>query len=189
LKIGWLAILVVLVAGYAGVVAPSERTVRSSARESEDLYDLANRNEAVLAQRTSLVRLRERVRRDLDELGAERTPAKAALALIELLDREGKKRNVSVGTFAPEEADTHADAQRVSLTVHGSYEDVLPFLSDLTRQRPLVELESAQLLREADAGDGSEIDGELRVVLYHTSAALSEDSQTEVQSHDATAHD
>ena len=189
MKIAWLAVLAIVVAGYAGVVAPSERTVRTLARESQDLYDLANRNEAVLAQRASLVRLRDRVRRDLDELGSEKTSAKAALALIELLDREGTKRNVSVGTFAPDETDVHGDAQRVSLTLHGSYEDVLPFLSDLTRHRPLVEVESAELQRQSGGSEGSEIDGQLHVVLYHTAAALIEESQTEVHSHDTTAHD
>jgi len=86
-KAAWLAVLCLAVAGYAGVVAPAERTVRSLTRESQDLYELANRNEAVLAQRAALVRLRDRVRSDLNELDAENTPAKAALALIELLDR------------------------------------------------------------------------------------------------------
>ncbi|HZY98275.1 MAG TPA: GspMb/PilO family protein [Candidatus Baltobacteraceae bacterium] len=188
MKGAWLAILAAAVAGYAGVVAPSEQTVRSLERESQDLYDLANRNEAVLAQRASLVTLHDRVRRDLDELGAEKTPAKAALALIQLLDREAEKRNVSVGIFAPEETGSHADPQRVALTLHGSYKSVLPLVSDLSRYRPLVEVESAELQRPSDTSDGSEIDAQVRVVLYHTTAAFTH-TQTEVRPHDPAAHD
>jgi Tfp pilus assembly protein PilO len=188
-KIPWLVVLAVVVAGYAGVVAPSERTVRTLARESQDLYELANRNEAALAQRASLVRLRDRVRHDLDELSTERSPAKAALAFIELLDREGKKRGVSIGTFAPDETAAGDDAARISLTLHGAYEDVLSLLSDLTRHRPLVEVESAELQRQSDASDGSEIDGQVRVVLYHTAAAFNHADQTEAYPHDPSAHD
>lgn len=189
MKVGWLGVAAVAVAGYAGIVAPSEQTIRSLARESQDLYELANRNEAVLAQRAPLMRLRDRVRRDLDELGAEKTPAKAALALIQLLDSEGKKRDVSVGTFAPDETAAGGDAQRISLTLHGSYEDVLPFLSDLTRRRPLVEVESAELQRQSDESDGSVIDGQVRVVLYHSRAGFIHGGQTEVLQHDTSAHD
>lgn len=181
MRIAWLVVVALAVAGYTGVVAPSERTVRSLTRESQDLYELANRNEAVLAQRASLVRLRDRVRRDLAELGAEKTPAKAALAFIELLDRQGKQRDVSVGTFAPDETTGNEDAQQISLTVRGSYEDLLPFLSDMTRHRPLVEVESAELQRQSDGSDGTEIDGQVRVVLYHTPAGFIHGTQTEVR--------
>lgn len=189
MKTLWLAVLALAVAGYTAVVAPSERTVRSLERESRDLYELANRNEAVLAQRASLVRLRDRVRRDLDELGAEKTPAKAALAFIQLLDRQGKSREVSVGTFAPDETAPGEDAQQISLTIRGSYEDVLGFVSDVTRHRPLVELESAELQRQSDGSDGTQIDGQLRVVLYHTANGFIHAIQTEVRQHDTTAHD
>lgn len=189
MKAAWLAVLALAIAGYAGVVAPGERTVRSLTRESQHLYELTNRNEAVLRQRASLVRLRDRVRRDLDGLGAENTPAKAALALIELLDRVGKQRDVSVGTFAPDETAGSGDAQQISLAIHGSYEEVLPFLSDLTRHRPLVEVESADLQRQSDTSDGSEIDGQVRVVLYHTAAGFIHTIPTEVHPHDTTAHD
>ncbi len=189
MKVAWVAVLAVAVAGYTGVVAPSERTVRSLERESQDLYELANRNEAVLAQRAKLVKLRDRVRSDLDELGAEKTPSRAALALIQLLDREAEKRNVSVATFAPDEANSHAEAQRISLTLHGSYENVLPLVSDLSRYRPLVEVESAELQRQSDRSDGAEIDGQVHVVLYHSTAGFIHANQTEVRPHDTTAHD
>lgn len=189
MKLAWATVFAVVVMGYAGVVSPSERTVRSLERESQDLYDLANRNEEVLAQRASLVQLRDRVRRDLKELGAEKTPARAALALIELLDREAEKRNVSVGAFAPEESSSHADAQHISLTLHGAYENVLPLVSDLSRFRPLVEVESAELQRQSDGSDGSEIDGQVHVVLYHTTAGFIHAGQTEVRPHDTSAHD
>jgi Tfp pilus assembly protein PilO len=188
-KIAWLLVLAVAVAGYAGIVAPAERTVRSLTRESQDLYELTSRNEALLAQRSSLARLRDRVQRDLDELGAVKTPAKAALALLELLDREGKLRDVSVGTFAPDETAAGAEAQQISLSIHGSYENLLPFLSDLTRQRPLVEVESAELQRQADGSNGSDIDAQVRVALYRTAAGFIHAIQTEVHSHDTTDHD
>lgn len=181
--------LCLAITGYAGVVAPAERTVRSLARESQDLYDLANRNEAVLSQRAALVRLRDRVRRDLDGLGTENTPAKAALALIELLDHLGKQRDVAVGTFAPDETAAGEDAQHISLALHGSYDGVLPFLSDLTRHGPLVEVESAELQRQSDGSDGAEVDGQVRVVLYHTPAGFIHSIPTEVHSHGSTAHD
>lgn len=189
MKPAWLAVLALAVAGYAGVVAPSERAVRSLARESQDLYELANRNDAVLAQRASLLRLRDRVRRDLGELGAEKTPGKAALAFIELLERQGKKRDVSVGTFAPDETAAGSDAQHIALSVRGSYEDLLPFVSDLTRHRPLAEVESVELQRQSDTSDGSEINGQVRVVLYHAPAGFIQTVQTEVHLHDTTAHD
>jgi Tfp pilus assembly protein PilO len=189
MKLAWLVVLAVALAGYAGVVAPAERTVRSLARESQDLYELTNRNESVLAQRSSLTRLRDRVRRDLDELGAVKTPAKAALGLIELLDREGKLRNVSVGTFSPDETADGADAQKIALTVHGSYENVLQLVGDLTRHGPLLEVESAELQRQADESDGSEIDAQVRVVLYRSPAGFVHAVQTEVHPHDTTPHD
>lgn len=189
MKIAWLVVLALAVAGYAGVVAPAERTVRSLARESQDLYELTNRNEALLAQRSSLTRLRDRVQHDLDELGAVKTPAKAALALIEVLDREGKLHDVSVGTFAPDESAADADARQISLTVHGSYENLLPFLSDLTRRRPLVEVQSAELQRQADGGDGAELDARIRIALYRSPAGFVHAIQTEVHSHDTTTHD
>lgn len=189
MKIAWFLVLAVAVAGYAGIVAPAERTVRSLTRESQDLYELTNRNQALLAQRSSLARLRDRVQRDLDELGAARTPGKAALALIELLDREGTLRDVSVGTFAPDETAAGSDAQQISLTVHGSYENVLPFLGDLTRHRALVEVESAELQRQAEESNGSEIDAQVRVALYRTAAGFIHAIQTEVHPHDTTDHD
>lgn len=189
MKTLWLAVLALAFACYAAVVAPSERTVRALERESQDLYELANRNEAVLAQRTSLIRLRDRVRRDLDELGAEKTPAKAALAFIELLDRQGKSRDVFVGTFAPDETAPGEDAQEIALTIRGSYEDVLAYVSDVTRHRPLVELESVELHRQSDGSDGTQIDGQLRVVLYHAANGLIQAIQREVRQHDTTAHD
>lgn len=189
MKIAWLVVLVLAVAGYAGVVAPAERTARSLAHESQDLYELTHRNEALLAQRSSLARLRDRVRGDLDELGAVRTPARAALALIEVLDREGKRHDVSVGTFAPDETAAGADAQQISLTLHGSYENLLPFLSDLTRRRPLVQVESAELQRQADGSDGSDLDAQIRIALYRTPAGFIHAIQTEVYPHDTTAHD
>ncbi len=187
MKTAWLVVLALAAAVYAGIVAPSERTVQSLTRESQDLYELTNRNEAILAQRSSLTRLRDRVRRDLDALGAV-TPAKAGLALIELLDRQAKLRDVSVGTFAPDETSADADAQQISLTVHGSYENVLPFVSDLTRHRPLVEVESAQLQRQAGE-NGSEIDAQVRAVFYRTPAGFIHAIQTEVHPHDTSAHD
>jgi len=188
-KLAWIAVFAVVVAGYAGIVAPSERIVRSLERESQDLYELANRNDAVLAQRASLVKLRDRVRRDLTELGAEKTPARAALALIQLLDREAERRGVSVGTFAPDESNSHADAQHISLTLHGSYESILSLVSDLSRYRPLVEVESAELQRQSDGSDGSKIDGQVHVVLFHATAGFIHASQTEVSPHDTSAHD
>jgi hypothetical protein len=188
-KIAWFVVLAFAFAGYAGIVAPAERTVRSLTRESQDLYELTNRNEALLAQRSSLARLRDRVQRDLDELGAVKTPAKAALTLIELLDREGKLRDVAVGTFAPDETAAGADAQQISLTVHGSYENLLAFLSDLTRHRPLVEVQSAELQRQAGGSDGSDIDAQVRVALYRTPAGFIHAIQTEVHPHDTNAHD
>lgn len=187
MKIAWLVVFALAAAVYAGIVAPAERTVRSLTRESQGLYELTTRNESMLAQRSSLTRLRDRVRRDLDELGAA-TPAKAALALIELLDRQGKLRDVSVASFAPDETSADADAQPLSLTVHGSYENVLPFLCDLTRHRPLVEVESVELQRQAGE-NGSEIDAEVRAVLYRTSARFIHAIQTEVHLHDSTAHE
>jgi type II secretion system (T2SS) protein M len=189
MRAAWVAVFALALAGYGVIVSPSERTVRSLTRQSQDLYELANRNEAVLTQRASLVRLRDRVRRDLDELTSENTPAKASLAFIELLDREEKKRDVSVGTFAPEETASSGDTQRISLSLRGSYENVLPFLSDLTRNRPLAEVESAELQRPADGSDGSQIDGQVRLTLYHTPAGFIHTVHTEVRQHDTTAHD
>lgn len=189
MRVAWILILAVAVAGYAGVVAPAEQTVRSLTRESEDLYELTSRDEALLGQRSSLARLRDRVRRDLDQLDTVRTPAKAALALIELLDWEGKLRDVSIGTFAPDETGGGDDAQQISLTIHGSYENLLPFLSDLTRHHALVEVKSAELQRQADASDGSEIDAQVHVALYRTPAGFIHTIPTEVHPHEATAHD
>jgi Tfp pilus assembly protein PilO len=189
LRTAWLGIAAAGLAGYLGIVAPAERNVRALLRQGDDLYQLANRNERMLVQEKALGELQERVRRDVRELAAENTPARAALALIELLEREGAQRNVSVGGFSPEEAAAAGDdAQRIALSVHGRYEDVVPFVGDLTRQRPLVEVEGVELSRRSEDAGGSEVDGRVRVVLYHTTAGIARSNAMEAHSHDALTH-
>jgi len=188
LQVAWLTVFAAAIGGYAGIVAPGEREARALLAQSRNLYDLANRNDAALAQRATLVRLRDRVRRDLAELGTEKTAARAALALIEVLERQGKRRNVALASFAPDDTADTGDAQRISLTLRGAYEDLLPLVSDLSRYRPLVRVEDASLTRPSGASDGSEIDAQVHVTLYHAQAGLVHSNLTETHANDPAPH-
>jgi hypothetical protein len=188
LSLTCLCVVIAGLAGYAAIVAPAERQVQSLLLQSRYLYERTNRNERVLAQRGPLLQLRERVRRDVVELGAENTPAKASLAFIELLDREGKRRSVNVSAFAPEDSPADGDrGEPIAVAIRGRYSAIVAFLADLTRHRPLLEVKNVELSRHAADDDVSEIDGRLSVILYHNSSTLTRSSPTEA--HDSTDHD
>jgi Tfp pilus assembly protein PilO len=141
-----MAVALAAVAGYAGIVAPAQARLRQVAFQAHELYDLANRNERMLANYRALEAARARVRRDLRMLAGESGEDKATLSSLRLLQREAKTYRTSVLGLEPETSATKiAGESSLRITLLGSYRDVLALVADVTRHDALVEIESVRL--------------------------------------------
>ncbi|MBV8331953.1 MAG: hypothetical protein JO192_04395 [Candidatus Eremiobacteraeota bacterium] len=166
--LAWFAVLALGGIGYGTIVAPSEREVRAVSVETANVYQLAARNERALQRGADVAAAARRVRRDLTELRGAGGSGKPTLDLLTQLDAASKLRRVSFRGIVPGgRSAQESGTQAVSLSLSGEYGDILSVISDLTRHRTVVGVDSVRLSRAPQTdGDAALLDAAVSATLY-----------------------
>jgi hypothetical protein len=171
--LAWTAVLALGVGGYATVVAPAEREIRAVGVETASVYGLAERNERVLQRGRAIAAAAARVRRDLAQLRGKTGVGKPTLELLAFLDAESRRRDVSFGGIVPvDSGGRDSGVQRVTLSLNGTYGDVLHVVSELTTQPEIVAIDSVQLSRSARTDGSRTLDASISATLFYREGSI-----------------
>lgn len=173
-RVGWMLVAALAVAGYALAIAPVERDVRAVAFRAHDLYERSERNERMLRQVRGLQAARSRVQRDIATLSSQNEMGKADLAALALLQFESTERHLTISELSPGQSVAGADdgVQPVTIGVRGNYRDAIAAIADLTRHDVLIELEGATLSATSRRDGLSQVDAVVQATLYHGVASI-----------------
>jgi Tfp pilus assembly protein PilO len=169
LRIAWLAIVLGAVMGFATIVLPAQRRIASIESHAADLADLAARNEALLARLDSIEQTRTRVRADLDRLAGKIGAGRTTIAVLHVLEDEGKRNHVTISGIAPASDQTSGLPQvkeELAVSMRGRYRDVMGAIADIPQHDALVEVESVGVARADTRALFPSIDATVRVALY-----------------------
>jgi Tfp pilus assembly protein PilO len=169
LRVAWLAIVLVAVVGFATIVLPAQRRIASTESRAADLADLAARNEALLARLDSIEQTRSSVRSDLDRLAGSVGPGRTTVAVLHVLEDEGKRNHVTISSIAPASDETSGVPQakeELAVSLRGRYRDVMAAIADVPRHDALVEIESVGVARANTRALFPSVDATVRVALY-----------------------
>ena len=164
----WLVVIALALSEYFLAIAPPERRMQAIRAREHELYDLSIRNERLLRGATGLAAARDRVAKDIAQLAVQRGTGSATLRTLEVLQRESARERVSIGGLEPQAPDTATQAggaEDVTITMRGTYRDVLSAIADVSRHDVLLEVSDASLASMADAG--TEIDATLHATLFY----------------------
>jgi hypothetical protein len=175
----WLTVGALALGGYLIVVAPAERKLQEIRAQAHDLYDLAIRNEHLLRGAAGLSAARDRVAVDVARLAGQRGAGSATLRTLQMLQREGSRAHVTIGSLAPDAPDSTAQngSEDVTIAMRGTYRNVLSAIADVSRHDVLLEVSGATLAT-AEAG-ADEIDATLHATLYYRLDALAKEKHDE----------
>ncbi len=173
-RLAWLIVGALGIAGYALIVAPGERHLAATEFHAHELYELANRNERMLQDRDRLVAARNRVERDIRTLTGRDNEGRISLAALRLLDAETQAHHVIVSGFAPETSDS-PDSGRIedeSIELRGAYRDVIAAVADLSRHDVLLEVDEAKIVGgSAKFAGNATVDATVQARLYYSIGA------------------
>lgn len=144
-----LAVLVV-VAGYYGIVTRYERAINESLAASERYYSATVANERIAHESSRLVALQKTVNRDLARLRARDSIA-ATEQLLQVLEASGRRFDVSVLSMQPEQI--AGDKLKIegltgnglAIRIRGRFRGILQFIEDLPRRHPLLTIGNTEM--------------------------------------------
>lgn len=175
-RIAWLLSAIVLLLGYAMLIAPRERRMTAIETRAHALYEQANRNARLVENIGSLERARDRVKRDLALLTGVGGADASMLGGLQLLQRETHAHRVTLRAFTPQAANGSATVkgqQPFTILARGRYRDVMGLIADLPRHGVFVEVRDAQLRRVPSRGAlAPDVDATIDAVLYDDITAL-----------------
>jgi hypothetical protein len=176
-RVAWVCVGVLAIGGYCFVLAPAEGRVQYRQARAHDLYELAYRNERMLARAAGLSAARDRVALDVAELSNARGDARTTLGVLQLLQKACTRGHVTINGVAPDGPVASGAAGFGSITIgmRGSYRSVLGVIADLSAHRTLIEVSSATLA-PASGSDLREIDATVRANVYSKLEALVKES-------------
>ncbi len=177
----WVFVAALVLSEYLFAIAPAERSLQTIRAREHELYDLSIRNERLLRGADGLSAARDRVARDVARLAGERGAGSATLRTLELLQHESSHVHVAIGGLAPQLPDAAAQtagAEDVTITMRGTYRDVLAAIADISRHEVLLEVSDATLASAADVA--GQIDATLHATLYYRLEALPKEKHDEI---------
>jgi Tfp pilus assembly protein PilO len=173
-RFGWLVAGTLAVLGYVAVIAPSERRLNAIEFQAHELYQLANRNEAMYAARGSLEEARSRVERDMSLLGVKNTSSKVMFATLRLVQWESVAHHAAVTGITPIDATPPNDdgRQDVIVAIRGRYRDIVALVADLSRHDLLIDVHDLELTSTSIPIFGADVDATIHATVYHSNQGL-----------------
>lgn len=165
---GWIALCAAAIALYAGALGPCEASIRAALTHAHDLYDLARRNDRILARAAEFTETRERVRQELRALSGASDSALATLAAIRLLKRIAERHQVALTGFSPSGPAGNFGTPEVGITLAGRYADLVPAIAELSRGDVLLALSGVRF--SLGAGHGG-LEATIRGTIYDSATA------------------
>ncbi|HEY5426898.1 MAG TPA: hypothetical protein VIJ77_10135 [Candidatus Tumulicola sp.] len=175
MRIGWLLVAALAVGGYVSIVAPAGRQAIAIGLRARELDRLAARNERLLADAAGLRAAHRRVAADVARLSGPSRPALAVVAMLRLLEREGRRRRVLITSLSPGERGNAAvenGAEDVTVGLRGGYASVLQTVADLTKGDILIQVRDLDLAQASDDTAERNVDATVRATLYHRLSAI-----------------
>ncbi len=172
IRLTWaLVALVIFGAGFGLVWWPFSQSIAAVRSHARELYEEANRNDAITLRASDLRAARARIHADLVTLGGVRSQGAVLSSTLRLLSEEGKRLRVDVRSIAPAQhagGETHDPlvGTDVAIAVRGSFRNIVDMIADVPRHDVLVEIHDAQLV-SADTMQGlPKLDVTLHATIY-----------------------
>jgi UDP-N-acetyl-D-mannosaminuronate dehydrogenase len=158
-----------------------ERNVRGAAFHAHELYELAQRNDAMLAQSSVLEAARARVERDVKLLEKQSAIAKADLVALQVLQNESQQHHVIFSALSPGDAvrsGAQSGVTNVGISFRGAYRDVMCVIDDLARHDALIDIHNAQIQAVPVRGNHAQVAVTIDASIYHDADAITKDDKT-----------
>lgn len=172
LRMAWTFCVLGAVVVYGVVVLPVHREIEKAQGEARHLYDLANRNERIVAQEPAVGAALRRIRNEIVRFaGAPRDST--ASELLDVLDHESRNAGVRVIGVNPSAAATPSpraalDSEDLVIDLQGKFSSIVAFVADLTDAKPLLGIRSISLNVSQEAVHGSpDLRAAVTARLYH----------------------
>lgn len=175
-RILWGVVVLVSALGYEVTIAPLQRAIVQTQQYASQLYHRANANEAVARRAPALEAARRRIAGDVARLEGV-TQAGETASMLLLFAREAARYHVAIRAIATDDmssadaspksaARSALEAQPLTLTLRGTFRDIVPLLADLPNHDVLLEIRDAQLHVVPSTRSAIVLDATVAAALY-----------------------
>ncbi len=186
LRAAWGVSIFAILLAYVAVVVPERREIEQVQQRARNLYDVANRNERIVAETPMVEAERRNVEGEIESLVGALGAAPISLTLA-TLERENRRFGVRVISVSPGVAvapparnrDAHdpLHVQDLALEVQGKFGDIVQVIGDLSRDEALIGVRSVALDVARGAEQGSpELQASLTASVYTLDPNWKEDA-------------
>lgn len=149
LRLAWVSCIGVAVIAYVAGVMPERDRVIHAEERARALYDVANRDERILAAEASVRRRLHSVQTEVAAIGGSPASASGIVQAIDAVRARSGVRILAVTPGSKPAATAHGrnelQAREIRIALEGTYADVVAFLNRLSYTNLLVGVESLTL--------------------------------------------
>jgi len=161
--------LVLLVAGYFWIYRPAEDHLTQLQISTQHMTERAAFGEALLAKRDLYERAAERMRTELSGIAFDTNNATMMATFLDDVAAKTQAHHITLAEVVPDhDASARTTLSALTLHVHGAYEPVIAFLSDMNTMHTLVRLDALKITRlsgDVHAGQTPTIDATINASL------------------------
>lgn len=172
-RIIWLLAILAFLFGCR-MVAAMESALSSTATATEQLQRRIDANDRVIAQAGALRRREQLARRDFMRIYSEERPAILVAEFLLSLQDVARRSHLSIVSVTPADDTVAPQIKKsallplaVTVLIRGNFRAMVRFIQEITRQKPLTSLDSANIALSPDVSThGGELAATIHLTLY-----------------------